>query len=348
MSTNPSARVARNLVPVDRRAFTLVELLVVIAIIGVLVALLLPAVQAAREAARRSSCSNNLKQLGIGMHNYEDVHKALPYSYFISAPPLNIQNWGVQILPYIEQQPLYDKFDTRVPAANEFGAVGKANIVLISTRLKVFVCPSAPKGLDRIYNGKISGVPGLPTLTWTAAPSDYGVATGVRSTFGDIAYAGNQGGDRHGALRVQTPGTPFYSRLADITDGTSHTFLLGERTGGGELYSKRQIWSMAQSSPATYQAYSEVNGGGWGDAINGEHWLAGCLFSGLPPSATVPGGPCAINCTNMNGRGFHAFHPGGCMFVMGDASVQFISETASPQAVAFRITEQKGEVVPQN
>jgi prepilin-type N-terminal cleavage/methylation domain-containing protein len=331
-----------------RPAFTLVELLVVIAIIGVLVALLLPAVQAAREAARRAQCSNNLKQIGLAMQNYEDTFKALPMSYFISiapggtVPPVNIQNWGTSILPYLEQKPLYDKLDTKWPAVNEFGPIGQANIVVISTPVQAFVCPSAG-GTDRLYNGKIGPPAFAISLSWRAAPSDYCVTTGVRAAFGNVAYNGNQGGQRHGALRVVAAPTDPSSRMAEITDGTSNTFLIGERTGGPELYSKRQVW---QAPAALKQALSETNGGGWGDALNGEHWLAGALFSGPAPNSPPTDGPCGINCTNIRGHGFHSFHPNICQFAMADGSVQSVSESAAALATAARITCSKGEVLP--
>jgi prepilin-type N-terminal cleavage/methylation domain-containing protein len=330
-----------------RRGFTLVELLVVIAIIGVLVAMLLPAVQAAREAARRSNCSNNLKQIGLALHNYEDTHKTFPAAWWLSNPPLNMGAWGTSILPQLEQQPLYDKYDTKVPPIDQAGTIGVANIAIISTRLKMFECPSVPGG-DRIYTGGISGVPGLPTLSWRAAPSDYIATTGVRATYGNLAYNNNQGGNRHGALLVMGPfGGVQISKMAKITDGTSNTFLVGERTGGNELYTKRLVW---QAPAALKTALIGANGGGWGDALNGEHWMTGSPYGLLPPTPAGASqeGPCGINCSNIRGRGFHSFHPGGCLFLMADASVQFLSETSSPQAVAFRITEQKGEVVPQN
>ncbi len=336
-----------------RPAFTLVELLVVIAIIGILVALLLPAVQAAREAARRMSCSNNLKQLGVALHNYHDTYKALPMAYFVHINPtnnnVNIQSWGVAVLPFLEQGALYDRYNTSVPACNEMGAAGQANVQLIQTLLEVFICPSAPAGSGRIYDGSLpagaNGLP-LPALTWRAAPSDYCITTGVRGVFADVAYANNQGGDRHGAIQEHITVVGAYqgsnrsSTLAAITDGTSNTFLLGERTGGGQIYSKRQPWQ----SPAAAQL-AALNGGGWGDALNGEHWLAGALHSGLPSSPQE--GPCGINCTNLRSYGFHSFHPGGCHFLMADASVQFLTESAPALAIAGRITRQKGEVLPQ-
>jgi prepilin-type N-terminal cleavage/methylation domain-containing protein/prepilin-type processing-associated H-X9-DG protein len=326
----------------SRSGFTLVELLVVIAIIGVLVSLLLPAVQAAREAARRMQCGNNLKQLGLGMHNYHDTHRAFPMAYFVSIPPLNIQNWGSAVLPYIEQQNLYDMLDTRVPAAFEMGPVGAANVQVISTPLAVYQCPSAPGGSSRVYDGGIpaGALPGLPQLSWRAAPSDYCVPTGVLGVYSNLAYAnfpGGSGGNRHGALQVHTPGgSNRNSRMADILDGTSNTFLLGERTGGGDIYAKRSMISAPDQ-------LRQVNGGGWGDALNGEHWLGGTLMSGttVPPQQ----GPCGINCSNLRGYGFHSFHPGGCHFLMVDGSVQFISESAAAFSVAGRITRQKGEIV---
>ncbi len=199
-----------NSLPVGRhrRGFTLVELLVVIAIIGILVALLLPAVQAAREAARRMQCSNNLKQIGLALHNYHDANNTFPMAYFVYIDPahnnINIGTWGVMTLPFLEQLPLYDKYNPKVPAANEFGPAGQANVAIIQTPLPAFICPSAPgDAKTRIYNGAIpaGAVPFLPALTWRAAPSDYCVPTGVRGAFSNLAYRGNSGGNRHGALQ---------------------------------------------------------------------------------------------------------------------------------------------------
>ena len=120
------------------RAFTLVELLVVIAIIAILIALLLPAVQAAREAARRMQCGNNLKQIGVAMHNYHDAHGALPYG------ASEIQNnkpggsWGAFILPYLEQQPAYEQFDFTIPMLHA------NNAEAVKTVVPVYLCPTDP------------------------------------------------------------------------------------------------------------------------------------------------------------------------------------------------------------
>lgn len=344
-----------------RPAFTLVELLVVIAIIGILIALLLPAVQAAREAARRSQCSNNLKQLALGLHNYEDTHRSFPFGWLLDMRNLNVQVWGTRILPYIEQRSLYDRYDSRVPSLNEAPAIGfpaaavTQNLQVIATPLSVFVCPSAPgAATSRVYNGGLpanAGGPGLPPLSisWTAAPSDYTPSTGVRGDFANLAYAnfpGGAGGNREGvmpqAVVLATGASMDSSRLADIRDGTSNTMVIGERVGGPRLYWKggREVGSTTGNPSDMMTILAKANGGGWGDFLNGEHWLRGALYDGTPGP---DGGPCPINCSNIRGDGFYAFHSGGCQVALADGSSRFISETVDAFVFAAMITRKKGE-----
>jgi prepilin-type N-terminal cleavage/methylation domain-containing protein/prepilin-type processing-associated H-X9-DG protein len=345
------------------RGFTLVELLVVIAIIGILIALLLPAVQAAREAARRAQCANNLKQLGLGLHNYHDSHQAFPFSWMLDLPNLpnpagvNFQPWGILVLPFIEQGALAAQYDFRVPTFDQAVGLGyspavvQRNLSVIRTVIPTFICPTAPGGgVGRVYEGAISAPPLLPfRATFRAAPSDYCVTSGVLDPFAGLAYANapsGVGANREGALRfvgfhpMLLQSYRGASSLNQILDGTSNTALLGERTGGSTVYRR--------TSPVTTPLYTQTlgpsNGGGWGDLLNGEHWIQGVLYDGPDPYSPAAGGPCAINCSNLRMGSYHSFHPGGCHFLLADGSVRFFSETISAFVLAALITRSGGEV----
>ncbi len=327
----------------NRKGFTLIELLVVIAIIAVLVALLLPAVQQAREAARRSQCKNNLKQMGLALHNYHDSLSCFPYSYLVGNN-LDVNSWGTMILPYLDQAPLYNRYNCSVPPINEASALGfpaaviASNIAVISTPLSVFSCPSTPGGITTYMamlpaNSGGRGVPPIP-VTWTAAQSDYCNTSGVRGTFASIAYASYPGGAGNNRDGVMGPNQ--LNRISDVTDGSSNTFLVAERAGGAKIYLKG---GLVAGSP--WNQFGPSNGGGWGDLLNGENWLEGSLYDGtLGPG----GGPCGINCTNMRGGTWYSFHVGGCQFLMCDGSVRFVSDNINAFVHASLITRQKGEV----
>lgn len=331
---------------VGQLGFTLIELLVVIAIIAILIALLLPAVQQAREAARRTQCRNNLKQLGLAIHNYHDTHNCFPFAYMLTIPPsagstLNACPYSIQILPYLDQAPLYNQWSPLVPAINEAVAIIpsmttqiQGNLAVIKTPLTVFMCASSPVQTVSDYG---LAPPSAPfTVTWTAARGDYSVSTGVRGDFANLAYAGfpgGAGGNRDGVLQVAGMNGKV-GRMRDVVDGTSNSSLLIERTGGASIYRKTQV-------DATYTTnFGKANAGGWGDFLVGEHWPNGALFDG---TLGANGGPCAINCNNGRSTNFHSFHTGGVHALMGDGAVKFISENISLFVFASTITRAKGE-----
>ena len=312
----------------DRRlrgAFTLIELLVVIAIIAILIGLLLPAVQKVRESAARSQCSNNLHQLVVAMHAYENTNHSFPPSYTLNVTlnPLNIQSyaWGVLILPYVEQENLYRGYRFDQPLNSP------ANQPVVSTPLKVMQCPSTPNA-DRVYSFTLPAnaiFAGSPAMTWQAAAGDYIPPSGVRQ---GLTFPASE--DRHGMLNVN-----FNCRATDVKDGLSNTILLGELAGRPDVY---RAGGLSMLNPA---AGESTAGAGWGDPLNGESWFNGSLYDG-----TGAQGPCPINCTNLTTRGLYAFHTGGTNVAMGDGSVRFLSASIDPATFAYLVTRAGGEVVP--
>ena len=230
-----------------RTAFTLVELLVVIAIIGVLVALLLPAVQAAREAARRVSCNNNLKQIGVALHHHHDTHGALPPGWvgrdpasgaaWVEGPPG--WGWAAYLLPMIEQQPLAESLRYSVPILDPQHYEQRL------TRVETYVCPSDPAAST--FPLEEEGNPGN-VLTWLAAANYIGV-------FGTNDLHACEG------LPIGHPcegDGVFYhmsrTRLRDITDGLSQTIVVGERA------SKRLYATWVGVVPGAEEAFQRVLG----------------------------------------------------------------------------------------
>jgi len=196
-------------VPSLRRAFTLIELLVVIAIIAILIALLLPAVQQAREAARRAGCRNNMKQLGLGLHNYESTHGTFPPGYVFRMGATGNEmgfGWGTMVLPFIEQSTVYNQFNFNLPIWHA------ANIPPRERHLSVFLCPS-----DIVSDS-----------SWVEMgpdPERYAMAS----------YAGNFGPPDLDDTQEKRDGMfsrNSRTRIRDVTDGTSNTLMLGERQNG--------------------------------------------------------------------------------------------------------------------
>lgn len=320
----------------NRRAFTLVELLVVIAIIGILVALLLPAVQAARESARRTQCLNNLKQIGLALHNYHDVLKSLPFGKGPSYPGAPIYaRWSTHalMLPYLEQSNLQQAIDFRAPPATP-GMGGVINFM---------PAYSNPSGVNtQICRTGFAGF---------LCPSDGGPYDG--SWPGQNNYAGNQGGwlcdraDLPGSANdiapaeVQTGVLYYLSRVGfrDVTDGTSFTAMFSEVLKGRGAPNPRTDMFVMQnqnSLDATYQTCSSLNTAtatpltskwGW-SWVMGENCCT--LYNHVsPPNTTKCAGlPFPGTMTNMSMQvPPSSHHPGGVNVLMVDGSTRPVSNT---------------------
>lgn len=302
------------LVPAQR-GFTLVELLVVIAIIGVMVGLLLPAVQAAREAARRMSCQNQLKQLSLALHNHHDTHNRFPAgaenAVYPKPKPAGSTNtiigtsWIVHTLSYFEQQAVYEMYDF----SKAFDAAENADVG--NTVIATLYCPSGPAP-RRYTDPNGGGVNGNPPSHYVGVMGPAGLTNPTVSVLNGATYnytvgdpTTNGAWSAHGILSNyrETPGsvsTNRFVRFSDIVDGTTNTLMVGER---------------AIVLPGTlndYRSWIRGNNGG----------VSACK------NVTYP-----INSTNYNGSNnfnhisFASQHPGGVLFAMGDASVQFVSES---------------------
>lgn len=325
-----------------KRGFTLIELLVVIAIIAVLIALLLPAVQAAREAARRAQCVNNMKQLGIAMHNFHDVNSYLPSSDRPGASTSLPRISGLTLLlNYFEQANLYNSYNQTV----NWSAPLNSTVVL--SKINTLLCPSA------LNHEVLDGDPQPPSI-WTAtvaAVTDYSPTIGVDTRLGPtglnlVGAAGDTTtiGPWTGLLPKNNKST-----IAQAIDGMSNTIAFAESAGRPYVYRRggRQVGGNLNTN--------RVNAGGWSRPAS-DFSLDGSSLDG----SSVPG-PCPLNCTNgadVASQTFpypyygsegtseaFAFHPGGANFVFGDGSVKFIKETISIRIFASLITRGGGEVL---
>ena len=271
-----------------RLGFTLVELLVVIAIIGILIALLLPAVQAAREAARRMQCTNNLKQIGVALHNYHDTHKSLPPGTLITNVAIPITPefcWASLILPFLEQQAIADQMQvTRGNLAWTIDPAGLDLLSLVQSPLSAFRCPSDITEETNDRNGDFTNA--------------YGTSNYVASGGWGVDYSAGAAAlvaDPHG---IYAANRSF--KLRDILDGTSNTLAAGEREGKNCFAG---VWPGAENPS---------NVGGMNDATAVGFFVTPKINAEL-----------ADGC----GRGTSSLHPGGATFLFCDGSVHFLSET---------------------
>jgi prepilin-type processing-associated H-X9-DG protein/prepilin-type N-terminal cleavage/methylation domain-containing protein len=343
---------------VKRDAMTLIELLVVIAIIAVLIALLLPAVQQAREAANRAACVNNLRQLGIALHNYHNSRKSFPPGFSTSGSDV-VETGGfggfVPLLPFLEQDNWIRHWD---PNQTWYNA---PNDAIVSVEVPVFYCPSnRTRGIiDTSFLVPFAGRP-LPNV----AAADYLLCKGANAAMCQVSQVPPAG---RGVFDVNSR-----TRLLDITDGTSNTFAIGEGAGNNRRFGIRrfypdtapaqnlfpgqpqfidQSWS---SGPMATQALHSIGllGGAtlgvtaqrggqaqpFDERMNNPLVLAALAYQqGCTNSGTTPGTYDTIS-------GFHSVHPGGCNFLFCDGSVRFVRETVAPDTYRALSTPSGGEI----
>jgi prepilin-type N-terminal cleavage/methylation domain-containing protein len=310
-SDNPRRHVPHEVRP---RGFTLIELLVVIAIIAILVALLMPAVQSARAAARRVSCQNNLKQLGLAMHNYHDLAGEFPPASFNNRVR---HGWGGFILPEVDQSPVYNLYDWNVDWSHP------DNQAAVNVHVPVYTCPETPGGplTDNIGGGL------------TSAAADYAPVTAVAPVAAKtLGWPASK--ELRGVLNANRS-----TSISRIQDGSSNTILMTEDAGRPGFWTSRGPGPQNNVPGGGNLSVTNgrVRGAGWADASSNIP-IHGFTDDGL----SVPG-RCAINCTN-NNEAF-SFHHGGLLVNFADGRVRFLSEQTSLEVYCSLVTCRGGEVV---
>jgi prepilin-type N-terminal cleavage/methylation domain-containing protein/prepilin-type processing-associated H-X9-DG protein len=332
--------------PRRRAAFTLIELLVVIAIIAILIGLLLPAVQKVREVASRAKCSNNLKQLVLACHNYENALGRLPVPYSTG------DSWFVQVLPHIEQTNLLNGYTRYSPSAPTVTWQSPVNAAAVAVRLPVGECPSSPAPQTTpVWTDSASTIPGEYGRT------DYYAVSGVNATAYQAAWgvtpgdgSGIFGGQVNGATGL-TPGESFTA----ATDGTSNTIAIAEGSGRPWIFiaGGKQVNSMSDPN------YTPASAGGtmpnaavadrqgwlvWATVTHGA-WAHNNTYNvnTFNAAGTTLVGPCAVNCSNA--RGVYSFHPSGANVGMADGSVRFLTTSTTPKNLTALVTRRNGETL---
>lgn len=318
-------RAIRSARPKSAVGFTLVELLVVIAIIGILVAILLPAVQAARESARRSHCLNNFKQVAVAMHTHHAAHNRFPrgIDMWTTSEPCSMPagktrpfigfSWGTYILPYVEENTLYERFDLEERSSNNYA--NGPNYAASATKIDHYLCPSDPQGFELVgccsdnTNGSLESEDMGKTNMAGVADSENWQCT--LSDYPDYSS---------GWPDPKADGVLFqHSKVntAKITDGTSHTLMVGEVIG---------------YEPGSHAGY-------WWSS-----WNVLDTSNGINLPLRIPPGGLFIP----EETGFASYHVGGCHFVFSDGGATFMLESIDQKVLTSLTTRAAGDVVTEN
>jgi prepilin-type N-terminal cleavage/methylation domain-containing protein len=303
-----------------RAGFTLIELLVVIAIIAILIGFLVPAVQKVREAASRTECANNLKQLGLALHDYHDTYKGFPGAKWTQVSAVTATNpatsdWHALVLPYIEQGNLYATYNINIDwslSPNDSVTLGNPITAPNQQTVNIFLCPSAPP----------TGLPGRADLgTNFRTMTDYSATINVLAPnafftgtppAADPTYQGILG------LNVKR-------KVTDILDGSSNTIMVAECGG------RNNTWEMGA------QQGSLAHDGAWCNPLNA------LTITGFNPATGKSPGPVAVN--GANNENVYSMHPAVAGAVFGDGSVRFLSGQTSINTLYALVTRAGGEIV---